>query len=156
PERALAVVRAVERVLRAAQAVDAGLEQLRSPSVRAAHDDVRAQVDALVRPGFVAAVGAGRLDDVARYLRAAARRVDRLPHRPGRDADLMAEQHAVEDAYRAAVAALPPARRADPDVRAVRWLLEELRVGLFAQEVGTAVPVSATRVLRAVDALGTG
>jgi len=65
----------------------------------------------------------------------------------------MAVAQRVEQAYRQAVAELPPARRQDPDVTEVRWMLEELRVSLFAQTLGTLAPVSENRILAALDRL---
>jgi ATP-dependent helicase HrpA len=61
----------------------------------------------------------------------------------------LAQEHAE------AVERLPAARRDDDDVRAVRWMLEELRVSLFAQGLGTAYPVSEKRIRKAVAALAT-
>ena len=56
-------------------------------------------------------------------------------------------------AFRQAVADLPATRRHDPDVADVRWMLEELRVSLFAQTLGTQAPVSENRILAALDRL---
>ena len=65
----------------------------------------------------------------------------------------MAIVHRVTDAYQQAVAELPPARRSGADVRSVRWMIEELRVSLFAQVLGTPAPVSEKRILAALDRL---
>ena len=70
-----------------------------------------------------------------------------------RDAERTAAVHRVTGAYRQAVEQLPPARRADRDVRAVRWMIEELRVSLFAQLLGTSGPVSEKRIRAALDRL---
>jgi ATP-dependent helicase HrpA len=115
--------------------------------------DMRAQVSRLIYPGFVTATGYRRLPHLARYLQAVARRLDKLPENPARDAANMAVAQRAEQAYRQAVADLPPARRHDADVTEVRWMLEELRVSLFAQTLGTIAPVSENRVLRAVGQL---
>jgi len=56
-------------------------------------------------------------------------------------------------AYQRAVAELPPARRQDAGVQAVRWMIEELRVSLFAQVLGTSGPISEKRILAALDRL---
>jgi ATP-dependent helicase HrpA len=117
---------------------------------------MRAQVHTLVRPGFVTATGLGRLRDVGRYLEGVRVRLDKLGDRPARDRELMATARAVEDDYAASVAALPRTRRGDPDVVEVRWLLEELRISFFAQMLGTARPVSAPRVRKALAALAAG
>jgi ATP-dependent helicase HrpA len=65
----------------------------------------------------------------------------------------MAVAQRVEQEYQRAVADLPVARRDDPGVAEVRWMLEELRVSLFAQTLGTLAPVSENRVLAALDRL---
>ena len=108
---------------------------------------MRAQLAGLIYPGFVTATGYRRLPHLARYLRGIERRLDKLPENPARDAANMAVVQRVEQAYRQAIADLPAARRNDPDVTEVRWLLEELRVSLFAQTLGTLAPVSENRVL---------
>jgi ATP-dependent helicase HrpA len=59
----------------------------------------------------------------------------------------------VEQASRQAIAGLPPARRNDDDVRGVRWMIQELRVSLYAQGLGTPAPVSETRIMAAVRRL---
>jgi ATP-dependent helicase HrpA len=61
-----------------------------------------------------------------------------------------------EDAYAALLESLRPARRAADDVAALGWMLEELRVSLFAQSLGTAYPVSVKRILRAIAAIDRG
>jgi ATP-dependent helicase HrpA len=116
--------------------------------------DVRSQLSGLVYPGFVAATGRARLGDVQRYLRAIERRLDALVNRPDRDRSLMSQVHVVVQEYDHWRASLPPARRDDPVVRDVRWMIEELRVSLFAQTVGTPAPVSEKRIRRAMAEAG--
>jgi ATP-dependent helicase HrpA len=115
--------------------------------------DMRAQLAGLVYPGFVTATGYRRLPHLNRYLRGIERRLDKLPENPARDAANMAVAQRVEQAYRQAVADLPPERRNDADVTETRWMLEELRVSLFAQTLGTLAPVSENRVLAALGRL---
>ncbi len=113
-----------------------------SPPLAAAFADARAQFAALIYPGFVSETGLQRLPDLVRYLRAISRRLDTLAADPGRDAERTAIVHRVTDAYQLAAGELPPARRSGADVQAVRWMIEELRVSLFAQVLGTPAPVS--------------
>ena len=124
------------------------------PALAEAYADMRSQLGDLVYPGFVAATGLARLPDLARYLEAIRLRLGKLRDRPDRDRELMATVRSLEDAYAEAVEALPPARRADDDVVEARWLLEELRVSLFAQKLGTPTPVSPRRLSTAIAALG--
>ena len=82
-----------------------------------------------------------------------SRRLEKMPECPARDAERMAVVHRVTGDYRQALAELPPAPAAAPDARAVRWMIEELRVSLFAQTLGTRGPVSEQRIHRALDQL---
>jgi len=72
-------------------------------------------------------------------VRAAARRLERLPDNTAKDLDRMRAIHELEQAYRERAPVAPPE---------VRWLLEELRVSHFAQGLGTREPVSAKRIRR--------
>jgi len=144
----LTVVGTVERVLAEEHAVRTRLAETSGPGLDAALADVAVadvahQLAALVYPGFVAATGLDRLPHLVRYLQSVARRLEKLPQNPRRDADLMHRVHAVERAYRE----LP----ASPGTAEVRWMIEELRVSFFAQSLGTAYPVSEQRIFRAMD-----
>ena len=116
-------------------------------------DDLEAQMAGLVFDGFVSQVGRARLPDLVRYLRGMQRRLDVLRTDPVRDARRMAEVHEVEDAYLDRIDALPAGRRGDPDAVEVRWMLEELRINAFAQQLGTPRPVSPTRIHKALAKL---
>lgn len=72
---------------------------------------------------------------------------------PARDAGRMAAVQRVTDAFRQTVGELPAWRRSGDDVQAVRWMIEELRVSLFAQVLGTSGPVSEKRILAALAGL---
>ena len=147
------VVTQVESALRLSHAVAARLDSLSGALVGPALEDMRAQLDGLIHPGFVSATGYRRLPQLTRYLRGIAWRLDKLAESPARDAANMAIAQRVEQAYRQAVAELPGSRREDPDVREARWMLEELRVSLFAQTLGTLAPVSENRVMAALRRL---
>jgi ATP-dependent RNA helicase HrpA len=111
------------------------------------------QLQSLLYPGFVADTGAARLRHLERYLRGILVRCDRAPGQVSRDAALMETVARVQAEYTALVAALPVARRAGTDVHDLRWMIEELRVSLFAQTLGTAHPVSEKRIYKAMDQL---
>ncbi len=145
------VVTHVESALRLAHAAEARLDDSRA--VQPAVADMRAQLSGLIYPDFVTSTGYRRLPQLTRYLRGIERRLDKLPENPARDAANMAVAQRVEQAYRQRLADLPPARRGDPDVTEVRWMLEELRVSLFAQTLGTLAPVSENRILAALGRL---
>jgi ATP-dependent helicase HrpA len=88
-----------------------------------------------------------------RYLRAISRRLDTAAQDPARDAERTAVVRRVTDAYSRAVSELSPSRRQDADVQAVRWMIEELRVSLFAQMLGTSGPISEKRIQAALSRL---
>ena len=115
--------------------------------------DMRAQVGRLVYRGFLSEVGAGKLRELPRYLDAVQFRLEKLPSSIGRDRLLMDQIADLQEAYLNRVAALPGGRSPTEGLQMVRWMLEELRVSLWAQHLGTAYPVSATRIRKALDAV---
>jgi ATP-dependent helicase HrpA len=118
------------------------------------YDDLREQLTALVPADVVTRTGAHRLPAVLRYLQAMQRRLDRLPQDVAKDLMLMNRVHAVEDVWHDAVDALQAGTALPSDLADVRWMLEELRVSLFAQLLGTAYPVSEKRILQVLGSMG--
>jgi ATP-dependent helicase HrpA len=149
----LQVLQAVRGVLVVWHRVQARLADLRAPVLAAGVADVSAQVDALVGPEFATAAGATRLADVARYLEAVERRIEKLRADPARDAEWTAQVRVVADEYAAELAALPPGVEPGAELREIRWMIEELRVGLYAHPMRTRYPVSIKRIQKAIDEL---
>ncbi|MBE3000794.1 ATP-dependent RNA helicase HrpA [Nocardiopsis sp. HNM0947] len=118
-------------------------------------NDVQGQLGELVFDGFVTHAGLARLDDVHRYLRGIEYRLDKLPENPRRDQVNMAKVVQMSEAVRQVRGRLKPGREADPDVVELRWMLQEYRVSLFAQELRTAYPVSDKRITKAIEAVKT-
>lgn len=147
------VLRRVEKVIAGWHDVMLALPEAPTAAQAAAVADIRAQLARLLPVGFVAATGVTGLADLTRYLAAIGRRLERLPHALGADAERMARIESVQDAYEDLRSALSPARAAAADVRDVASMIEELRVSLWAQQLGTARPVSEQRILRAIDAI---
>lgn len=143
--RALGVVQDVEPILRIANQVRTRLVGNEFAGFGESVADIERQLGSLVYPGFVTAVGAERLPDIARYLRGIERRMDKLPSAPGRDVELLSEIAGLRREYEAAREHTGPGVLAE-----VPWMLEELRVSYFAQQLGTAHPVSAKRIGRAI------
>ena len=150
--RALAVA---GEVLVAAADARRRLDRLTLPALAPSVEDATAHLGRLVRPGFVASAGIGRLADVNRYVRAIVARLEKLPGTPGRDSARLAEVLPLERSYRDLLAALQPGQVTARVVEA-GWLLEELRVSLFAQQLGTRLPVSPTKVRVELDSLWSG
>ena len=147
------IVGRVEKVLSAAQEVQLLLPDRPPPAQADAMADVGAQLDRLMPPGFVTVTGRARLADLTRYLTAIRRRLERLPQAIGADRERMQRVQAVQDAYDELVHALSPARARAADVRDIAWQIEELRVSLWAQQLGTPRPVSEQRIYRAINAV---
>ncbi|MDT5018351.1 MAG: ATP-dependent helicase HrpA, partial [Mycobacterium sp.] len=147
------IVGDVEKVLAAYHEVQLALPGAPPPGQVEAIADIRAQLERLLPSGFVTATGAARLADLTRYLTAIGRRLDRLAHNLGADRERMQQVHAVTDAYEDLVGALSPARAAAADIRDIARMIEELRVSLWAQQLGTTGSVSEQRIYRAIDAI---
>ena len=120
--------------------------------LRASYDDMRVQLAALVSVDVATRVGSERLGHLPRYLRAMQQRLERLPRDPARDIKLMQRVHDVEDAWHDALDELPTGSAVPTTLADVPWMLQELRVSLFAQQLGTAHPVSEKRILQVVHA----
>ena len=142
----------VQQVLAAWQACERRLKSVRSPVLLANLQDVRGQLDAIVRPGFVTASGLGRLGDLMRYLVAADRRLQQMPTNVQRDTTRMEKVHEMQDEYAWLLEQLPKGRPVPAAVLDIRWMIEELRVSYFAHALGTAYPVSDKRIVKAIDA----
>ncbi|MDQ0787882.1 ATP-dependent RNA helicase HrpA [Streptomyces sp. B3I8] len=142
----------VQQVLAAWQACERRLKAVRSPALLPNLTDVRAQLDALVKPGFVTEAGLRRLPDLMRYLIAADRRLQQMPTNVQRDTTRMEKVHEMRDEYAWLREQLPAGRPVPAAVREIRWMIEELRVSYFAHALGTAYPVSDKRIVKAIDA----
>ncbi|MFI9510277.1 ATP-dependent RNA helicase HrpA [Nocardia sp. NPDC052566] len=144
------MVRLVVPVLAAAHQVSAALAETAERDIA---DDVRHQLDDLVFPGFVSEWGSVRLRDLPRYLQAATARLTALPGSAVRDRQGMAELDRALAAYDRLVASLPDHRKHAPAVTEIWWMIEEFRVSLFAQKLGTPYPVSLKRIDKAIAAI---
>ncbi|WP_234538879.1 ATP-dependent RNA helicase HrpA [Streptomyces shenzhenensis] len=142
----------VQQVLAAWQACERRLKGVRSPALLANLTDVRKQLDALVKPGFVTWAGIRRLPDLMRYLVAADRRLQQMPTNVQRDTTRMEKVHEMQDEYAWLLEQLPKGRPVPQQVLDIRWMLEELRVSYFAHALGTAYPISDKRIVKAIDA----
>lgn len=142
----------VQQVLAAWQACERRLKAVRSPALLPNLADVRKQLDALVKPGFVTEAGLRRLADLMRYLVAADRRLQQMPTGVQRDTTRMEKVHEMQDEYAWLLEQMPQGRPVPSSVLDIRWMIEELRVSYFAHALGTAYPVSDKRIVKAIDA----
>ncbi len=146
------IAEVVLQIFVATAAIDRALREAPGPARLPAMQDIAGQRDALVFPGFVAAAGLDHLGDVVRYLHAIEHRLATLPDAIGRDRERMLQVHEVESAYATAVDLLAGGP-ADVELERIGWQIEELRVSLFAQHLGTPEPVSRKRILTAIRAV---
>jgi ATP-dependent helicase HrpA len=149
------VTAVVERILASARRIEKQLKGTTSLALISALNDIRSQLERLVYPGFVAKTGYAQLSQLPRYLAAIERRLEKLPTNVQRDGLNMALAQRLEDEYDDALAALVPGSGSAGGHRSaltqVRWMIEELRVSLFAVELGTAYSVSEKRIRVALN-----
>jgi ATP-dependent helicase HrpA len=146
---ASAILTVVERIIGIVQDVELALAGLTAAPQRISAAEVREQLDALTYPGFVLDTGAERLAQLPRYLQAMAQRATDVQTNLARDRERQAQVAVlVQD-----LADLRAKVGDRPELAEIRWLIEEFRVSVFAQKLGTAQPVSIRRIQAAMDAL---
>ena len=145
------IAQEIARSAASIQAERAGLEKRLAALERSfphAVDDIRAQLARLLAPGWLARTPWERLQHLPRYLKAAGLRLEKLRTDPQRDQRLAAELAALEQPFRRELGARSRNGAVSPELDQFGWLLEELRVSLFAQELRTPVPVSVKRLAK--------
>ena len=143
------VTKLVAEILSEATALKKAIKKATSLTTMHAVSDVKAQMENLVYPGFVAQTGYDQLVHLPRYLKAAQVRLTKLGPNLHRDNQLMLTVQDLEDSYDNAVKSLPAGTIIPDALRRVNWMIEELRVSFFAQELGTAYTVSEKRIAKA-------
>ncbi|MEW6485810.1 MAG: ATP-dependent RNA helicase HrpA [Pseudomonadota bacterium] len=150
-ETVVSIAIQVEQILTAVFRINKRLKGKVDMSQALALSDIKAQMRGLIYRGFVTGNGWQRLADTLRYLQAIERRLDKLPVDPHSDRARMLKVQHIGQAWEQWRSKLPPKHRDDEDVMAIRWMLEELRVSLFAQQLGTPYPVSEKRIQQAME-----
>ena len=143
------VTKLVAEILSEATALKKAVKKATSLTTMHAVSDVKGQMENLVYPGFVAQTGYDQLVHIPRYLKAAQVRLTKLGPNLHRDNQLMLTVQDLEDSYDNAVKSLPAGTIVPDALRRVNWMIEELRVSFFAQELGTAYTVSEKRIAKA-------
>ena len=154
-DRTDAIVRLVSKVLVKAGEVRGRIEDLAGLSMLSSLTEIRSHLARLLEAGFVARAGEARLAHFPRYLAADAYRLERLGATRAREERGIWVLAQVDEAYHEACAALPPGALPPEALAEVPWMIEELRVSLFAEQLGTAHPVSEKRIRKAI-ATGVG
>ncbi len=116
------------------------------PTLLQAAADIQAQLQRLLGPGFVAATPARWLSRLPLYLKAAEARLEKAARDPVRDRANMVELNKLWELYEKRAEQLRAQGRVDTELEEFRWLLEELRISFWAQELKTVEPVSAKRM----------
>lgn len=120
-------------------------------SLAFALSDIKQQINNLIYKGFVAKSGYHRLNDIHRYLLAIEKRIEKLMQNASKDRQAMNTVEEVKNLYENWLNSLTENQRLQQQVVNIRWMIEELRVNLFAQQLGTPYPISAKRIKQQID-----
>ena len=142
------VCRVVGEILTEYQSLRPRLNQQGVPIWQRAMTDIRNQLKELLKPGFIVAVPLAHLGSYPRYIKAVQFRLDKFPVNPSKDADWQQQLQSWWQAYQARAAADKQRGVHDARLDAFRWMLEELRVSLWAQQLKTPYPVSFKRLAK--------
>jgi ATP-dependent helicase HrpA len=115
--------------------------------------DMQSQLQGLVHKRFLSENEYSQLAHFPRYLKAINVRIEKLRADPARDAKLMAEWQQAATLYQRATKDRQAGKNTDPKLVEFRWMLEELRVSLFAQELRTPMPVSVKRLQKVWESM---
>lgn len=148
------IAQQVEQILTLTFNINQRLKGKMDFSMAFALSDIKTQLSGLIYQGFVQKTGAIRLNDLQRYLQAIDKRIDKLAQDINRDRVAMLKIEQVQQAYQQLLAKLPKSKPHTEDVREIRYMIEELRVSLFAQQLGTKYPISDKRILNAIATVG--
>jgi ATP-dependent helicase HrpA len=147
-----ACVSLVARILTASREVERGIKSQNSLALLGPLNDIRTQLAGLLHPGFISAAGVDQLVHFPRYLGGMIDRLKTLANEPGKDRTRMSEFERMAKVYEDAGGTIPLTPNASAAIVETRWLLEEYRVSVFAQRLGTAQPVSPQRIMKALAA----
>ena len=147
------IAKQVESILTQVFAINKRLKGRVDISVAFALSDIKAQLNQLVFPGFVTSHGWKRLADIPRYLSAIEKRMEKLAIDPNRDRAQMSRVENVILQWQQWLAKLTEKQKQQEEVQNIRWMIEELRVSLFAQQIGTPYPISDKRILQAIESI---
>ncbi len=112
-----------------------------------AHGDIKQQIQTLVFKGFVSVSGLEKLNDITRYLKGIVRRLEKLPIDPNQDRLKLIDVNKAVDLYKSVLSKQRKDKPVPQDILSTQWMIEELRISLFAQNLGTAKPISLKRII---------
>ena len=144
------IAQKVEQILTLTHQLNQRLKGKMDFTMAFALSDMKSQISDLIYQGFVQKSGYARLPDLLRYLQAIDKRMDKLAQDVNRDRAAMLRVEQVQQAYQQLLAKLPKSKPISDEVAEIRYMIEELRVSLFAQQLGTKYQVSDKRVLNVI------
>ena len=147
------IAQKVEQILSLNHALNQRLKGKMDFTMAFALSDIKSQLSGLVYQGFVQKSGYARLPDLLRYLQAINKRMDKLTQDVNRDRAAMLRVEQVQQAYQQLLAKLPKSKPISDEVEEIRYMIEELRVSLFAQQLGTKYQVSDKRILNLISSI---
>lgn len=153
-ETTVDIAKQVEQILTLTYELNKRLKGKMDFTMAFALSDIKVQLSGLIYPGFVQKTGYARLNDVQRYLTAIDKRLDKLLQDVNRDRASMLRVEQVSQAYQQLLAKLPKSKPHSEEVKEIPYMIEELRVSLFAQQLGTKYPISDKRILNVIRELG--
>ncbi|MFC2435821.1 MAG: ATP-dependent RNA helicase HrpA [Aggregatibacter sp.] len=145
------IAQKVEQILTLTHQLNQRLKGKMDFTMAFALSDMKSQISGLIYQGFVQKSGYTRLPDLLRYLQAIDKRMDKLAQDVNRDRAAMLRVEQVQQAYQQLLAKLPKSKPISDEVAEIRYMIEELRVSLFAQQLGTKYQVSEKRVLGVIQ-----
>ena len=145
------IAQKVEKILTLTHQLNQRLKGKMDFTMAFALSDMKSQISGLIYQGFVQKSGYARLPDLLRYLQAIDKRMDKLAQDVNRDRAAMLRVEQVQQAYQQLLAKLPKSKPISDEVAEIRYMIEELRVSLFAQQLGTKYQVSEKRILSQID-----
>ncbi|MEO0369165.1 MAG: ATP-dependent RNA helicase HrpA, partial [Pseudomonadota bacterium] len=152
-ERVLIIAQKVEVGLTTAHAIHKKMKGNVPLTMINAHSDIKSHVQSLVFEGFVTGLGVGKLDDWNRYIKGIARRLEKLAIDPSKDRIHQLSIEKVTAAYNATLSKTPVGQSPSVELSDIRWMIEELRVSYFAQQLGTNGPISEKRIMNTLSSL---
>ena len=147
------IAQKVEQILTLTHQLNQRLKGKMDFTMAFALSDMKSQISGLIYQGFVQKSGYARLPDLLRYLQAIDKRMDKLAQDVNRDRAAMLRVEQVQQAYQQLLAKLPKSKPISDEVAEIRYMIEELRVSLFAQQLGTKYQVSDKRILNMINSI---
>ena len=139
------VVVLIKQIMSQYHLLNKKMKQQKQLAFAFAVSDIKYQIQMLMPKGFMAQVSFEWLKHYPRYIKAMMVRLDKLQGNLQKDKLLQLQIVGWQDQYKDLIAKLPADLNCYPEVLPLNWMMQEFRVSLFAQELGTSIPVSQKR-----------